>query len=69
MLYMVYYFSDIFNYDVVMNMHLKVVIAAKRSVLDVCSSPEYASQSSLTLFFIDEWASISELVSRPSKIY
>ena len=52
-----------------MNMHLKVVIAAKRSVLDVCSSPEYASQSSLTLFFIDEWASISELVSRSSKIY
>lgn len=58
-----------------MNMHLKVVIATKRSTLDVCECPEEAFKSDLLFFWCrfwkgeEEWASIFELFSRPSKIY
>lgn len=74
MLHKVYQFSNIFTNDVVMNMYLKVVIATKRSTLDVCECPEEAFKSDLLIFWCrfwkgeEEWVSIFELFSRPSKI-
>lgn len=45
-----------------MNMYLKVVIATKRSTLDVCECPEEAFKSDLLIFWCRFWKGEEEWV-------